>query len=297
MTSATPWPTSAAAHCTSAASTPARSKRRTRAARGVVEPLREADVLEADGEADAAAHALAARRVARAARQPDRVARQLLRLGRRERRAQRRITSATGSEPVITWPVGSVSPGASAFSSRSSTGIDVERRRELVHLRLVREARPGRRRTRASPRTAGCSCRRTCPRRGRCRRGTGPRRSSRRSRSPPPSSRRTRRRRAGSRARTHDEPPLARGAVLGPDLRRVPVDVAGERLLAVVDHLHGPAGVEREHARAWIWIERSSRPPKAPPTPARWIAHLLRARARGTARSGRGRRAVHCVAT
>ena len=36
--------------------------------------------------------------------------------------AARRITSATGSEPVITWPVGSVSPGASAFSRRSSTG-------------------------------------------------------------------------------------------------------------------------------------------------------------------------------
>ncbi len=36
--------------------------------------------------------------------------------------AARRITSATGSEPRITCPVGSVSPGASAFSSRSSTG-------------------------------------------------------------------------------------------------------------------------------------------------------------------------------
>jgi len=36
--------------------------------------------------------------------------------------AQRRITSATGSEPVICWPVGSVSPVSSALSSRSSTG-------------------------------------------------------------------------------------------------------------------------------------------------------------------------------
>ena len=33
-----------------------------------------------------------------------------------------RITSATGIEPVTFWPVGSVSPGASAFLSRSSTG-------------------------------------------------------------------------------------------------------------------------------------------------------------------------------
>ena len=32
-----------------------------------------------------------------------------------------------------------------------------------------------------------------------------------------------------------------------PDPRGVPVDVAGERLLAVVDHLHRPVRVEREH--------------------------------------------------
>ena len=36
--------------------------------------------------------------------------------------AARRIVSATGRAPVSTWPVDSVSPGASAFSSRSSTG-------------------------------------------------------------------------------------------------------------------------------------------------------------------------------
>ena len=36
--------------------------------------------------------------------------------------AAARITSATGSEPVICWPVGSTSPGSSAFSSRSSIG-------------------------------------------------------------------------------------------------------------------------------------------------------------------------------
>ena len=36
--------------------------------------------------------------------------------------AARRITSATGNEPVIGWPVGSTSPGCNAFSSRSSTG-------------------------------------------------------------------------------------------------------------------------------------------------------------------------------
>ncbi len=36
--------------------------------------------------------------------------------------AARRITSRVGSEPAITWPVGSVSPGSRAFSRRSSTG-------------------------------------------------------------------------------------------------------------------------------------------------------------------------------
>ena len=43
-----------------------------------------------------------------------------------------------------------------------------------------------------------------------------------------------------------DEPAVARRAVLGPDPRRVPVHVAGERLLAVVDDLHGPVRVQRE---------------------------------------------------
>ena len=42
------------------------------------------------------------------------------------------------------------------------------------------------------------------------------------------------------------EPPLARRAVLAPDPRRVPVDVARERLGAVVDHLHRTARVQRE---------------------------------------------------
>ena len=87
----------------------------------VVEALRVADVLEAEREADAAADALAARRVARAAGEPQRVARQLLR-GRRGSAAARRITSRVGSDPVTTWPVGRRSPGSSAFRSRSSTG-------------------------------------------------------------------------------------------------------------------------------------------------------------------------------
>ena len=44
-----------------------------------------------------------------------------------------------------------------------------------------------------------------------------------------------------------DELARAGGTVLHPDLRRVPVHVADERLLAAVDHLHRPVRVEREH--------------------------------------------------
>ena len=116
----TPCPTSAAAQCTSAASSSS-GRADARAPSTVVEALRVADVLEADGKADAALHALSARRVPRSAGQADRVARELLCLRHRQRRA-RRITSATGSEPVTTWPMGIVSPGPRAFRSRSSIG-------------------------------------------------------------------------------------------------------------------------------------------------------------------------------
>ena len=88
----------------------------------VVEALRVADVLEADREADAAAHALAARRVARAAGQPR--SRRAAAPPARGSAARRRGGSPRrpAASPSIIWPVGSVSPGASAFSSRSSTG-------------------------------------------------------------------------------------------------------------------------------------------------------------------------------
>ena len=46
--------------------------------------------------------------------------------------------------------------------------------------------------------------------------------------------------------RTLTSLPVARRAVLGPDPRRVPVHVAGERLLAVVDDLHRAVRVQRE---------------------------------------------------
>ena len=46
--------------------------------------------------------------------------------------------------------------------------------------------------------------------------------------------------------RTLTSRPVARRAVLAPDPRRVPVHVAGERLLAVVDDLHRAVRVQRE---------------------------------------------------
>ena len=45
-----------------------------------------------------------------------------------------------------------------------------------------------------------------------------------------------------------DEPPVLVGAVLVVHPGRVPVHVTEERLLTVVDHLHRPARVQREHA-------------------------------------------------
>ena len=48
------------------------------------------------------------------------------------------------------------------------------------------------------------------------------------------------------RIRTQTRRPSLRRAVLAPDPRRVPVDVADERLLAAVDELHRAARVQRE---------------------------------------------------
>ena len=77
--------------------------------------------------------------------------------------AAARITSAIGRDPVSTWPVGSVSPGSSAFSSRSSTGSMPSASASGPSAPPPR-SRPAPRRSRASPRTAGCSCRRPRPR-------------------------------------------------------------------------------------------------------------------------------------
>ena len=202
--------------------------------------------------------------------------------------AARRITSATGSDPVSTWPVGSVSPVSIAFSSRSSIGSMPERLGQPVHLRLGREAglhraEPAHRAARrvvgvdGGPLDQGVV---DAVRADRERRGV----------------RDHRRRARGVRAAVDqdphvdaDEASVARRAMLRPDLGRVPVDVADERLLAVVDDLHRPVGVERQHRGVDLdreilaTAERTADPARGAPAPAR-------ARARGTGPSGRGRR-------
>ena len=63
--------------------------------------------------------------------------------------------------------------------------------------------------------------------------------------------------------------------MLGPDARRVAVDVADERLLAAVDHLHGPAGAEREQRGVKLDREVLPASERAPDT-GQVDPHLLR---------------------
>ena len=50
------------------------------------------------------------------------------------------MTSATGSEPVISWPGGQGVARLERVQQPQLDGVDVERGRELVHLRFVCEA-------------------------------------------------------------------------------------------------------------------------------------------------------------
>ena len=212
---------------------------------GVVEALRVADVLEADREADPALDALAAGRVAGAAGQADRVARQLLGLRHRQRggaadhlcHRQRARHLLPGRERVAR---------PERVQQPQLDRVDLERGGELVHLRLVREAALDG--AEAAHRAAGRVVRVDAGRLdqrvldlvradseggrvradGRARRGVGAAVEQ------------------DPRADV-DELAVAGRAVLHPDLGRVPVDVADERLLARVDDLHRPVGVQREH--------------------------------------------------
>ena len=214
--------------------------------RVVVEALREADVLDPDGVADAAAHALAVRRVRHSAGQLALVGRAVGR--RRERHVAHALEQlGDGRRLGDSWPVGSVSPGAIALRIRSSTGSIAERGGELVHLRLVRERdlhgaeaahRAARRVVRVGDERGQARVRHRVGAGGEARgvRADGGRAG-----------------RVGAAVehdpRVHvDEPAVRVGAVLVLHPAGMAVHVADERLLARVDHLHGAARAQREHA-------------------------------------------------
>ena len=223
--------------------------RRTR----VVEALRVADVLEPDREPDPAPDTFAARRVAGAAGQPDRVARQLLGRGHRDRggganrlgHRARALDHLARRQRIA---------GAERVQEAQLDRVDLELGRQEVHLRLGGEARlhGAEAAHRATRRVVRVHRRRLDQRvvdairadRERC----GVRRDGGRAR------------RVGAAVEQDphphvDEAPVARGAVLAPHPRGVPVDMADERLLAVVDDLHRPARVEREQSAVQLHRE------------------------------------------
>ena len=162
ITFATPWPTSAApalvhlggellVRADPGERAPSTCRR---------SPLRVAHVLEADREADPALDALPPRaRVAplRPAGGSGRAAAPRPPAPARRRRALDHLGDGQRAGHLLPGRE-RVAPGPRAFSNRSSTGSISSAGRELVDLGLVRE-QPGRRRSRASPRRAGCSSR------------------------------------------------------------------------------------------------------------------------------------------
>ncbi len=217
--------------------------------------------------------ALAVGRVPGAAGEADRVARELLRRGRLERGGaadhlggrQRARDHLAGRQRV---------PGGERVQQPELDRVDAERGRELVHLRLGGEAglngaeaphRAARRVVRVD--AGGLDQRvrdvvRPAGERG-CIRGDGGRGGRVRSaveQDPHPHA---------------DEAPLLRRAVLGPDLRRVAVHVADERLLAAVDELDRPVRVQREH-RAVDLHRQVLAPAERPAHAAEVEPHLLR---------------------
>ena len=153
-----------------------RAQRHARLGR-VVEPLAVGEVLVADREPDAAPDALAAADVPGAAGKVHRVAGRVGVPGGSGIAAQRSITSRAGAEPRITWPVGSTEPVPSGVAQAQ---LDADRsrapRRACPSAPRARST-PAARRTHASPRTAGCSCRRPCRPGGRSAPRTGPARN------------------------------------------------------------------------------------------------------------------------
>ncbi len=129
-----PWPTSAAAVWTSTSGSPPAEREPHARGRVVVEALGEADVLEADGVADAAPHALAAGDVGDPAGHAAAVARAAA------GRARDSSSSATGAGQSIGAPVGIDVPVVHRVAQPQLDRVHLQRGGELVHLRLVREA-------------------------------------------------------------------------------------------------------------------------------------------------------------
>ena len=234
-------------------------------------------------------------RVACAAREPDRVARQLL--GAAAARARRRGGSPRPSAASPRRPGRSAAcrPAASAFSSRSSTGsissaaaslsICASRGEAGLHgaeaahraARRVVRVDAGRldQRVRHLVRPAG---------EGRRVRGDGRRATRRRRRRRAGSA--SARRRAGRRG-SRGAPPRSAPGGGGRGRRTTP---RGRRRAS-------PGGsVCSASIAPWICIDRSSRPPNAPPTPARWIRTCSGSRPRHGATWSRST-CSHCVAT
>ncbi len=105
----------------------------------VVEPLREADVLVADGESDPTPDALAPGCVAGPARQPDRVARQRLRLRHRDR-GSCPDHFGNGQRAGQDLPRRERVPALDRVQEAQLDRVDPERLGEKIHLRLGREA-------------------------------------------------------------------------------------------------------------------------------------------------------------
>src|SRR5918994_583791 len=163
--------------------------------------------------------------------------------------AARRMTSLVGSEPVRSCPVGSAPPGSSAFRSRSSTGSISSSPASLSICASAAKQDC----TAPNPRIApqgGLFVYTHVPSISTFSTAYGPTANEHALEitavelDPRPD---------------RDELPLLRGAMLRPDAGRVPVDVAYERLLPVVDHLHGAARAEREERG--VHLDREVLPP------------------------------------
>jgi hypothetical protein len=202
----------------------------------VVESLRVADVLEAEGEAEPTANAVTACGVAGSAGEPDRVARKLLRLRLLERGAATNDLG-DGQRAVDPLPCGQRASRSQRVAETQLDRVELELDRKLVHLGLSREA--GLHGAESAHGTAGRIVREDdLALDERVRDRVRPAGEGGRVRA---DGCRAGRVRASVQEDPHadvDELAASIGSVLGPDPRRMAMNVAREGLLPVVDHLH-----------------------------------------------------------